>query len=302
MYGQIFALRNIIVQCLEWNAPLYINFVDFRKAFNSVHQNTLWMILHSYGIPSKIISIIKTFYEHFECRVITGNNLSEWFLVQSGVRQGCIISPIRFLVAIDWITTNTTADRSRGIQWTLFSQLEDLDFADDLALLSTNQYDMQVKTDRLNNFARQVGLSINTSKTQVMCVNSVPTAPILINDEPLEFVEDFTYLGSLISKDSGASKDIKTSLRKAQGAFSQLWPIWRSKQYSLKMKMLLYNSNVKSVLLYGSESWRAVKTEMMRMEVFQNGCLRRICQNFCLIRSPTMNCTRKREVGASLRR
>ncbi len=103
---------------------------------------------------------------------------------------------------------------------TLFSQLEDLDFADDLALLSTNQYDMQDKTDGLNNFARQVVLSINKSKTQVMCVNSVPTEPILVNDEPLEFVEDFTYLGSLISKDSGASKDIKTRLGKAQGAFS----------------------------------------------------------------------------------
>ncbi len=139
---------------------------------------------------------------------------------------------------------------------------------------------MQVKTDRLNNFARQVGLSINTSKTQVMCVNSVPTTPILVNDEPLEFVEDFTYLGSLISKDSGASKDIKTRLGKAQSAFCQLWPIWRSKQYSLKMKMLLYNSNVKSVLLYGSESWRAVKTDMRRMEVFHNGCLQRICQIF----------------------
>ena len=44
--------------------------------------------------------------------------------------------------------------------------------------------------------------------------------------------------------------------------------------------MLLYNSNVKSVLLYGSESWRVVKTDTRRMEVFHNRCLRRICQIF----------------------
>ena len=125
----------------------------------------------------------------------------------------------------------------------LFSQLEDLDFTDDLALLSTNQYNMQAKTEG------QGGLSINTSKTQVMCVNSIPTASILVNEEPLEFVEDFTFLGSLISKDSGASKDIKARLGKALGAFSQLRPSWRSKQYILKTKMRLYNSNVKSVLL-----------------------------------------------------
>ena len=52
-------------------------------------------------------------------------------------------SPILFLVAIDWSPTNTTADIPRGIQWTLFDQLEDLDFADKLALISTNQYNMQ---------------------------------------------------------------------------------------------------------------------------------------------------------------
>ena len=196
------------------------------------------------------------------------------------IETGCIVSPILFLVTIDWIITNTTADRPRGIQWTLFSQLEDLDFADDLALLSTNHNNMQAKTERLNNFARQVGLSINTSKTQVLCVNSIPTGPIFVDEEPLEFVEDFTYLGSLISKDSGASKDIKARLGKAQSAFSQLRSIWRSKQYSLKTKMLLYNSNVKSVLLYGSESWRVVKTDTRKMEVFHNRCLRRICQIF----------------------
>ena len=98
---QISALRNIIAQCLEWKTPLFINFVDFRKAFDSVHRNTIWKILHSYVIPSKIISIVKKFYEHFECSVIVGNDLSEWFYMQSGVRQGCIISPILFLVAID---------------------------------------------------------------------------------------------------------------------------------------------------------------------------------------------------------
>ena len=58
---QIFALRNIIEQCLEWNTALFINSVDFRKAFESIHRNTLWKVLHSKGIPSEIISIIKTF-------------------------------------------------------------------------------------------------------------------------------------------------------------------------------------------------------------------------------------------------
>ena len=113
---QIFALRNIIEQCIEWNVPLYINFIDFKKAFDSVHRESLWKILRAYGIPHKIVTIMRTFYEHFECSVIVENTLAESFPVKSGVRQGCILSPILFLVVIDWVMHKTTSDRPRGIQ------------------------------------------------------------------------------------------------------------------------------------------------------------------------------------------
>ena len=74
----------------------------------------------------------------------------------------------------------------------------------DLPLLSTNRCNLQEKTARLETYAKQTGLNINKTKTQVMCVNATPTAPITGTGEPLKFVNDFTYLGSLISKDNGA--------------------------------------------------------------------------------------------------
>ena len=135
------------------------------------------------------------------------------------MRQGCILSPILFLVIIDWTMRKTTSDKPRGIQWNLFSHLEDLDFADDLTILSTNCSNMQ-ETARLETYAKQTGLHINTAKTQVMYVNATPTAPITANGDPLEFVDEFTYLGSLISKDNGAQKDIKARLGKARDAFT----------------------------------------------------------------------------------
>ena len=172
---QIFTIRNIIEQCLEWNSPLYINFIDFQKAFDSLHRDTLWNILQSYGVPGKLIALIKLFYHHFECSVVVDGNLSEWFPVESGVRQGCIISPILFLVAIDWIMRKTTSDKPRGIQWTLLSHLESLDFADDLAVLSTTHRHLQEKTNRLSCFAKQTGLNISTTKTKTLFINASTT-------------------------------------------------------------------------------------------------------------------------------
>ena len=188
--------------------PLHINFIDFKKAFDSVHRESLWRILRHYGIPPKIISLIGIFYDHFECSVILDNTLSEAFPVESGVRQGCILSPILFLTIIDWIMRNTTLDQPGGIQWTLFSHLEDIDYADDLAVLSTNYAHLQEKTTKLNNYAKQTGLYISETKTKVT-----------------EAVDDFIYLGSVISKDNGTQKDIKARLSKARGEFSRLQPI-----------------------------------------------------------------------------
>ena len=54
---QIYALRNISEQTLEWNCQLYINFIDFKKAFDSIHHDTLWNILTSYGVPLKTTTL-----------------------------------------------------------------------------------------------------------------------------------------------------------------------------------------------------------------------------------------------------
>ena len=70
------------------------------------------------------------------CRAAHACHLSESFEVKTGVWQGCLLSPFLFLLVIDWIMKITTTDRNNGIQWTLWTQLDDLDFADDLALIT----------------------------------------------------------------------------------------------------------------------------------------------------------------------
>ena len=75
-----------------------------------------------------------------------------------------------------------------------------------------------------------------------MFLNGNSNPQITVNDQPLEEVDDFTYLGSVMSKDYGTSKDIKARLAKACSAFSRLNNIWKSKEYSLKTKVKIYNS------------------------------------------------------------
>ena len=66
---QIFILGNIIEQVSEWQATLYLNFVDFEKAFDSIYRESLWVIMANYGIPEKIVTMVKVFYDNFKCAV-----------------------------------------------------------------------------------------------------------------------------------------------------------------------------------------------------------------------------------------
>ncbi|KAI0216279.1 hypothetical protein LSAT2_031691, partial [Lamellibrachia satsuma] len=107
---QIATLRIIVEQSLEWNSSLYVNFVDYEKAFDSVDRKTLWKLLRHYGVPTKL--------------------------------------------------------------------LEDLDFADDLALLSHSHQQMQDKTTELATVSLQVGLNIHKGKTKVLRMNAASTDPV----------------------------------------------------------------------------------------------------------------------------
>ena len=110
---QIASLRIIIEQSLEWNSPLYINFIDYEKAFDSVDRKTLWKLLRHYGVPVKIVSLIQCIYQDMGCRVVHADQTPENFQVKTVVRQGCLLSPFLFLLVIDWIMWETT----RGKKW-----------------------------------------------------------------------------------------------------------------------------------------------------------------------------------------
>jgi hypothetical protein len=142
---QIAALRIIIEQSLEWNTSLFLNCVDFEKAFDSLDREVLWRLMAHYGIPQKFTNLIRNSYNNMQCRVIHEGKLIESYDVRTGVKQGCLLSPFLFPLAIDYIMIESTEGKRNGIQWTMWQQLDDLDFADDIALIFSTQQQMQEK-------------------------------------------------------------------------------------------------------------------------------------------------------------
>ena len=265
---QIFILRNIIEQSVELQSTLYINFIDFEKAFDSIHRDSLWEIMRQYGIPNKLINIVKLMYTDSMCAVLEDGKETDWFKVKTGVKQGCVMSGFLFLHVIDWVMREITGNNT-GIRWQMMSKLEDLDFADDIALLSSAHSQMQSKTNSMSGLAKIVELKINEKKTKLLRLNNRKMEPIL-----------FTYLGAVVSKDGGGGKDMDSMLNKARTSFTKLNKVWNSNQISKKTKIKLYKSIVRPVLLYGCETWKIIKSDERKLNSFQFKCLKRIMRIF----------------------
>jgi hypothetical protein len=156
----------IIEQSAEMNARLYMIFVDYRVAFDSLKRECIWRSLRNRGLPGKIVNIIKELYNGFECCVLHNGQLTDPFTAVSGVRQGCLLSAIIFLIVLDEVFRRSLDGRRRGILWRLTEHLEDLDYADDIMLLSHNFGDMQAKLNDLVEESQKVGLRVNIEKTK----------------------------------------------------------------------------------------------------------------------------------------
>ena len=197
----------------------------------------------------------------------------EWFQIVTGVRQGCLLSPLIFLLVVDWILKRVTNNNECGLPWSEGQKLTDLDIADDIAVLEKSWRGMQELISRVEVEAGAVGLRMNAVKTKVMMIGHVdPEQNIQAEENTIEDVTKFCYLGSVLSNDSSCDKDINTRLVKANSTFGRLHCIWRSKALNIKIKVWLYESLIMSTLLYTAETWPMTVKNMKKLEAAYHRC------------------------------
>lgn len=273
------ALRLIIEQSNEFNTPLYMVFVDFEKAFDRVNREAIWSALKRRQIPNKIIRLIRAMYENAKCQVMHNGALTDEFGVNTGVRQGCILSPLLFLTVLDDVLKEALPN-TQGIWWTPTRKLSHLDYADDICLLSNSHSEMQAMLAQLNAAALRKSLKINERKTKLMRINANNLRPISLNNSNIQEVEKFCYLGSMMSVNGGTREDINSRIAKAALAYGRLNKVWLSSELSSSTKLRIFKACVLSTLLYGSETWSCTELEIARVQTFVNKCLRKILRIF----------------------
>ena len=277
--SHILALRRIIEGAKAKNLKATMVFIDFKKAFDSVHRGLLMKILRAYGIPDLIVRLIDNLYTGTVAKVLTAEGFTEVFDILAGVLQGDTLAPYLFIIVIDYIMTIAIDDSETELGFTLkpaqsrrvaAETVADVEFADDVALVTDSIEAAQNFLGRLEAAALSVGLAMNVGKTEFMTLN-IPVEECNIKSSSgrqLNHVQDFKYLGSWIAT---TEKDIRTRKAKAWAACHKLKKVWKS-NLRRSLKIRLFVATVESILLYGSETW----TMTVSLEKQIDGCYTRM--------------------------
>lgn len=276
---RILALRVLIERRLEFRQGLLAAYVDFKKAFDSVHRETLWDVLRFRGIPAKIIGLMTGLYSGTESAVKCGGGISAFFPVNSGVRQGCVLAPSLFNTCMDWIL-GKVVDRSHCGASVGNTRVTDLAFADDAVILAESLDVLVVALEALNEEAKPLGLKVSWIKTKVQAFGDLldnAVESVHACGENIEVLESFTYLGSVVHKNAGSGHDVIRRIGLAYGIMDSLnKSIWRCRYLCRRTKIRVFKSLVLPVLLYGCETWTLNTDLERRLNVFGSRCLRRI--------------------------
>ena len=178
--AQILALRRIIEEVKLNNLSAVLTFVDFKKAFDSIHRKKMMKILKAYGIPPNLLNAINNMYTNTRAKVVTPDGETEEFNILAGVLQGDTLAPFLFIIVLDYALRQATDGpgaelgfivtprRSRRVQAV---RITDLDFADDICLLSNQIDEAQQLLQRIEVECSKVGLGLNSRKTEFMTYN-----------------------------------------------------------------------------------------------------------------------------------
>ena len=291
---QIWVARQVVERAAEYRSPVLMCFVDLTKAYDSVDRSALVAVLRSYGVPHQLVDIIQGLYCGTWCRVRTADGMSEAFEVQSGVRQGCVLSPLLFNCFMDRILREVTEALGGGLhieyatggglflsyrdKTSASSCIQDALYADDVTLIAETRRELQHMITTLDKACDLWGMCINSEKTKILTVGETEDEPPLkLKGQTLGEVESFSYLGSEVGQTTKVEREVMVRLKKAGTAYQMWrWKVFRSRNLSKTTKLRAFRILVMSILLYGAETWAVTQQDIRKLKTFQMKCLRDI--------------------------
>lgn len=269
----IFIVRQIFEKCHEFKIELHNIFVDYSQAFDSVSRNKIIDCLREYEVPMKLIKLINLTLIETIARVKINDNISEFFNVRTGVKQGDPLSATLFSLVVDYILKQMDM---RGNISTKLKQC--IAYADDIMITARTKQALLETFTKLKDESQKFGLLINENKTKYLKCSKLNnrTENLNIDNMQIESVSNFKYLGTKVNGNNSLEEEIKERIVNGNKAYYANQKLFKSQLVSKQAKIRLYQTIIRPVVTYACETWVIKDAIKQKLLTFERKILRRI--------------------------
>lgn len=263
---------------MEWEEKeVYLIIVDYSKAFDTVHHRMLFETMIEMGIPYHLVQLIEGLYINQEAAVRWNGQLTDWFQIGQGTRQGCNVSPTEFNIYGENIIRRVEEKNKRGAVIG-GRRMTNLRYADDTTIISSSASGIRKYFQDLVTESKYYNMEINATKTKVMVVSRQEGVQLEVNHggQQLEQVQSFKFLGSYKTATGDCTKDIKIRAALARQKATELINIWKDRNINTVLKVRVMKQMVWAVFLHGAEGWTIKKSDKNRIEALEMWCWRKM--------------------------
>ncbi|KAG6464168.1 hypothetical protein O3G_MSEX014327 [Manduca sexta] len=248
-------------------------FIDYTKAFDSLYYEAIWTSLAQQGVDQTYIKLIRSIYSKCQAKVRLERTGTE-FPIQKGVRQGDPLSPKLFSAVLESVFRSLNwKERGVKIDGEFLSHLR---FADDVVIFAKSAPELENMVTELAAESLKVGLSMNMAKTKVLTNSEHQNITIGLNR--LEYVEEYIYLGQLVSFVNSSKKEIQRRIALAWKKYWGLKEIMKNNSINMHIKKKVYDMTILPCLPYGCQTWSLRKIDEEKLAISQRKMERSMLQ------------------------
>ena len=199
------------------------------------------------GSTSHFICLLRNLYADQEATVRTGHGTADWFKIGKGVCQSCILSRCLFNLYAEFIIRNASLDEAQAGINIVGRDINNLRYADDTTLMAESKEKLKRFLMKVKERSEKVGLKLNIQKTKIIAFS--PITSWQRDEEIVETVSDFIFLGSKITADGDCSHEIKRHLLLGRKIMTNLDSILKGREITLPTKVHLIKAMVFPVVM-----------------------------------------------------
>lgn len=282
----IFVLDSIIRYNFSRGKKTYCFFIDFKAAFDGVDRESLFFRLHELGVSKKFISIIRGLYKDTRSSVWLKGGVTDDFETSRGLKQGCLLSPLLFLLFIYDICDYLGDGVLVGDM-----VINALLYADDLVIMAENKVALQRMINNLKLYCERWNLTLNMLKSKIVVFRKggrlARTASWYYGSERIETVRSYKYLGVTFTTALSMVEHFKNRVVAAKYGINNTWrKLIADEGIPLSIKWEVFRAVSRSVVSYGAQVWGYMQSEevegFLRFFVKKLFCLPRNTPNYIL--------------------